>query len=288
MDAGAFQHYWDAVVEPLMQDAKEVGGKALRFVHTDSWEIEPYNWTERLPEAFRTHCGYDLRPWLPALTGRQIGTAEESERFLHDFRKTVARLAAENYLQPFLDNTHRHGVQVRAESGGPHAVPIDAQHCLGTIDVPMSEFWATSWRHRVTEEARFFVKQPAMAAHTYGRPIVAAEGFTTIGPHWQEKVWDNLQPAFDRALCEGLNQLIWTLVTCSPAEMGVPGQEMFPGTHFNPNSTWWPQSEGFLSYINRCQWMLRQGLFVADVLYYYGDHAPNFAQLKKSNTAALP
>ena len=288
MDAGAFQRYWDAVVEPLMTDAKDVGDGALKYLHTDSWEIEPFNWTASLPAEFQGRCGYDMRPWLPVLAGRVLGGTEASERFLHDFRKTVAALIAENYYGPFLKNAHRHGLQVRAESGGPHGVPIDAQHCLGMIDVPMSEFWARSWRHRVPESARFFVKQPASAAHTYGKEIVAAEGFTTIGPHWQETVWDNLKPTFDKALCEGLNQLVWTLVTCSPREMGLPGQEMFPGTHFNPNSTWWRQSEGFLSYINRCQWMLRQGRFVADVLYYYGDHAPNFAGLKADNPARLP
>ncbi len=288
MDPEAFQRYWDAVVEPLMRAAKAVGGSALKYLHTDSWEIEPYNWTARFPEAFRARCGYDMRAWFPVLAGRVVDSQEASERFLHDFRKTVAALTAENYFGQFLKNAHRHGVQVRAESGGPHAVPIDAQHCLGMIDAPMSEFWAQSWRHRLGDANRFFVKQPAMAAHTYGRRIVAAEGFTTIGPHWQERVWDNLKPSFDQALCEGLNQLLWTLVTCSPPEMGMPGQEMFPGTHFNPNSTWWQQSEGFLAYINRCQWLLRQGLFVADVIYYYGDHAPNFAQLKSSNPARLP
>ncbi len=288
LDAGAFQRYWDAVVEPLLQEAAAIGGSTLKYLHTDSWELHPYNWTARLPEAFRRQCGYDLRPWLPVLAGRKVGGTEASDRFLNDFRKTVATLSAENHFQTFLNNAHRHGLQVRAESGGPHAVPIDAQHCLGMIDAPMSEFWATSWRHRVRDEDRFFVKQPASAAHTYGKQIVAAEGFTTIGPHWQERVWHNLKPAFDRALCEGLNQLVWTLVACSPREMGMPGQDMFAGTHFNPNSTWWRQSEGFLSYINRCQWLLRQGQFVADVLYYYGDHAPNFAQLKQSNPAQLP
>jgi alpha-L-rhamnosidase len=288
MDAAAFQRYWDTVVEPLMKDAADVEGNTLRYLHTDSWEVEPYNWTAQFPAAFRKRCGYDLLSWLPILARRKVGGTDATDRFLHDFRKTVAALSAESYYGTFLKNAHRHGLQVRAESGGPHAVPIDAQHCLGMIDVPMSEFWASSWLHRVKDEERFFVKQPAMAAHTYGKKIVAAEGFTTIGPHWQERVWNNLKPAFDRALCEGLNQLVWTLVTCSPAEAGMPGQEMFPGTHFNPNSTWWSQSEGFLSYINRCQWMLRQGHFVADVLYYYGDHAPNFAQLKQSNPAKLP
>jgi len=288
MDAKAFQRYWDDVIEPLMSDAKAIAGCTLRYLHTDSWEIEPYNWTTRLPEEFRKRRGYDMTPWLPVLARKILVRVEASERFLHDFRKTVAELTAENYYGPFLANAHRHGLEVRAESGGPHGVPIDAQHCLGMIDAPMSEFWATSWRHRVPDRARFFVKQPASAAHTYGKKIVAAEGFTTIGPHWQEIVWDNLKPNFDKALCEGLNQLVWTLLTCSPKEMGMPGQEMFPGTHFNPNSTWWQQSEGFLSYINRCQWMLRQGLFVADVLYYYGDLAPNFAGLKAMNPAGLP
>jgi len=288
MDAVAFQHYWDDVIEPLMTDAKAIPGCTLRYLHTDSWEIEPYNWTTRLPDEFRKRRGYDMTPWLPVMARHVVGNVETSERFLHDFRKTVAELSAEGYYGPFLANAHRHGLQVRAESGGPHGVPIDAQHCLGMIDVPMSEFWATSWRHRVPDRARFFVKQPASAAHTYGKRLVAAEGFTTIGPHWQERVWDNLKPNFDRALCEGMNQLVWTLVTCSPKEMGLPGQEMFPGTHFNPNGTWWQQSEGFLAYINRCQWLLQQGLFVGDVLYYYGDLAPNFAGLKASNPAGLP
>ena len=140
----------------------------------------------------------------------------------------------------------RHGMEIHPESGGPHGAPIDSLQCLGLSDIPMSEFWARSWRHRVSDESRFFVKQPASAAHTYGRRLVAAEGFTTIGPHWQETLWDNLKPSFDRACCEGLNRLFWTLVTCSPAEMGLPGQEMFAGTHFNPNSTWWGKSHAFL------------------------------------------
>ena len=31
--------------------------------------------------------------------------------------------------------------------------------------------------------------------------------------------------------------------------------------------------------------MTRQGQFVADVLYYYGDHVPNIASLKESDPA---
>jgi hypothetical protein len=179
-------------------------------------------------------------------------------------------------------------MQIHPESGGPHAVPIDAQQCLGFNDAPMSEFWAWSWRHRVGDTNRFFVKQPASAAHAYGRKLVLAEGFTTIGPHWQETIWDNLKPSFDHALCEGLNLLVWHAFVCSPPEAGMPGIQYFAGAHLNPNSTWWSRSGPFFDYINRCQWMLQQGLFVADAAYYYGDHVPNFTQLNASTRQVLP
>ncbi len=285
LDAGAFQRYWDAIVEPLIADAGPLAGKTLKYLHTDSWEVEPVNWTPTLREEFRKRRGYDFLPFLPTLAGRIVDSRARSDRFLADFRKTIGDLAIDNHYRLFRDNAHRHGLQIHPESGGPHAVPIDAQRCLGWDDAPMSEFWAWSWRHRIGDENRFFVKQPASAAHTYGHPLVLAEGFTDIGPHWQERLCDNLKPAFDHALCEGMNLLVWHAFVCSPAEMGIPGQQYFAGTHFNPNSTWWPKSAAFLGYIDRCQFLLQQGLPVADVCFYYGDHGPNFAQLKRSDPA---
>ena len=283
LDAGAFRRYWDAVVEPLIADAGPLAGKTLKYLHTDSWEVEPLNWTPTMREEFRKRRGYDLLPWLPVLAGRIVESRGASNRFLHDFRKTLGDLAIDNHYRPFRDSAHKHGLLIHPESGGPHAVPIDAQRCLGFDDAPMSEFWAWSWRHRVGDANRFFVKQPASAAHTYGRRLVIAEGFTTIGPHWQETLWDNLKPSFDKACCEGLNLLVWHAFVCSPAEQGMPGLQYFAGTHLNPNVTWWKNSVPFFSYINRCQAVLQRGLFVADACYYYGDHAPNFAQHKRTD-----
>lgn len=285
LDAGAFRRYWEAVVKPLVADAGPLAGTALKYLHTDSWEIEPLNWTPTLRAEFQLRRGYDPLPWLPVLTGRIVENRDASNRFLHDFRKTLGDLVVDNHYRPFRDGAHKHGLQIHPESGGPHAVPIDAQRCLGFNDVPMSEFWAWSWKHRIGDDNRFFVKQPASAAHTYGRRYVAAEGFTTIGPHWQETLWSNLKPSFDKACCEGLNRLVWHEFVCSPAEQGLPGIQYFAGTHLNPNVTWWEKSGPFFGYINRCQFMLQQGLFVADVCYYYGDHVPNFAQHKRTDPA---
>jgi hypothetical protein len=286
-DAGAFQRYWDAVVEPLIADAGPLAGKTLKYLHTDSWEVEAVNWTPTMRAEFLKRNGYDFLPWLPVLAGRIVNSREASDRFLFDYRRTLGDLAIDNHYRLFRDNAHRHGLEIHPESGGPHAVPIDAQRCLGWDDVPMSEFWAWSWEHRIGDENRFFVKQPASAAHTYGHQLVFAEGFTTIGPNWQEHIWDNLKPSFDKAACEGVNVLVWHAFVCSPDETGIPGQQYFAGTHLNPKVTWWSRSAPFFSYIDRCQWMLQQGLFVADVAYYYGDHVPNFAQLKKSDPARV-
>ena len=283
--ATAFQHYWDKIVEPLIADAGPLAGKTLKYLHTDSWEIELANWTPAMRAEFQKRHGYDMTPWLPVLAGRIVNSREESDRFLFDYRKTLGDMAIDNHYRLFRDNAHKHGIGIHPESGGPHAVPIDAQRCLGWDDVPMSEFWAWSWTHRIGDANRFFVKQPASAAHTYGHPLVFAEGFTSIGPHWQEHIWDNLKPSFDKAVCEGLNVLVWHAFVCSPDETGIPGQQYFAGTHLNPKVTWWDKSAPFFSYIDRCQWMLQQGHFAADVLYYYGDHVPNFTQFKRTDPA---
>jgi hypothetical protein len=285
--ATAFQNYWDRIVEPLIADAGPLAGKTLKYLHTDSWEIELANWTPAFRAEFQKRQGYDLAPWLPVLAGRIVNSREASDRFLSDYRRTLGDLAIDNHYRLFRDNAHQHGLLIHPESGGPHAVPIDAQQCLGWDDIPMSEFWAWSWEHRIGDENRFFVKQPASAAHTYGHRITQDEGFTTIGPNWQEKIWDNLKPAFDKALCEGMNLLVWHAFVCSPDETGIPGQQYFAGTHLNPKVTWWEKSAPFFAYIDRCQWLLQQGNFSADVLYYYGDHVPNFTQLKKSDPAHI-
>jgi hypothetical protein len=275
------------VVEPLVVDAGSAAGHNLKYLFTDSWEVEVANWTPTLRSEFKDRRGYDPLAWLPVVAGHIINNREQSDRFLHDFRRTFGDLAIAHHYKLFKEHARRHGLLIHPEAGGPHPVPIDAQQCLGFTDAPMSEFWAWSWRHRIGDENRFFVKQPASAAHTYGHKLILAEGFTTLGPHWQETLWDNLKPSFDHACTEGLNRLVWHAFVCSPAEMGVPGQQYFAGTHLNPNVTWWEKSGPFFGYINRCEWMLQQGLPVVDVAYYYGDHVPNFAQLRKSDPAQV-
>ncbi len=287
MDRTALETYWHEVVDPLLEDARPYLGRSLRYLVTDSWELGGTNWTARFRDEFRARRGYDLLPYLPVIAGRIVGDRTTSNRFLNDFRRTIGDLIVSQHYAVFAELAARSGLGIHPESGGPHGAPIDALETLGASTFPQTEFWARSNTHRTRDDERFFIKEASSAAHIYGKTIVAAEGMTSIGPQWEEIIWNNLKPSFDQAACSGLNRLFWHTFTSSPKEMGLPGQEYFAGTHLNPNVTWWNQAGAFISYIDRSQFLLQQGQPVSDVVYYYGDHVPNFVRLKSADPAGV-
>jgi hypothetical protein len=270
-----FEH----TVLPLVNELKKTERRSLRYLHDDSWELGAANWTPQMEKAFAAANGYDIKPYLPVIAGKIIGSHDISERFLYDFRRTIADLICTNHYSRFSQLAHRHGLGIHPEAGGPHPAPIDALKNMGQSDIPMGEFWAKATTHRVEPHRRLYVKQGASAAHIYGKRFMQAEGPTTIGPHWERDPW-MLKPTMDRVFCEGLNRFVIHTFTHSPREAGIPGNEYFAGTHFNPNITWWKQSHAFLDWASRNSFMLSQGHFVADVAFYYGDNVPNQTPLK--------
>ena len=46
------------------------------------------------------------------------------------------------------------------------------------------------------------------------------------------------------------------------------------GQHYSRNITWAEQAVAWNTYLSRCSYLLQQGLFVADLAYYYGEGAP--------------
>ncbi len=278
LSKAAFEKHFSTVAQPIINKSKE-SGNSLKYLYTDSWEMGVANWTNNFMKEFKRFRGYDMIPYLPVLTNKVVENRELSNNFLHDFRKTIGDCVAENCYATFRDLAQQNGMSIHPESGGPHSAPIDALKCLGMNDIPMGEFWARSNTHRMEDAERLSVKQSASAAHIYGKRFVAAEGPTSIGPHW-ERAPKDLKNVIDRILCSGVNRIFWHTYTSSPEEFGIPGNEYFAGTHFNRNVTWWNKATAFTDYINRCCYLLSQGLFQADVLYYYGDDVPNFVFLK--------
>ena len=287
LDKGAFNRYWDEVVDPLLQAAGSMAGTVLTHLETDSWECGGMNWSTQFPEFFKEFNGYDIRNYLPVMAGKIINDRAASNAFLADLRKTIAACVSENHYKTFAERAAEYGMGIQPESAGPHAAPIDGITNYSHSDIVMSEFWVPS-PHRPRPENRFFVKQAASAAHIYGKKYVGAEAFTSIRkPHWGPVLWKEQKPSMDHEFCAGLNMVFFHTYTNSPDEMGEPGQEYFAGTHVNRHVTWWDLSDAFMDYIARVQHVVQEGKFVADVLYYYGDHVPNIARLKEDDPAGV-
>jgi hypothetical protein len=275
----AFELFANTVIIPLIQTAQSVGN-SVKFLQTDSWEMGLVSWTNNFRAEFKKFRGYDMQQYMPVLAGRIVENREVSDRFLHDFRQTIGDCVAEYHYQLFYNLAHRYGMGIHPESGGPHSAPVDALKVMAISDFPQGEFWAVANTHRVRDDERLSVKQSACVAHTNGKRFVAAEGPTSIGPQWERSPKD-LKGNIDRIFCSGVNRIVWHTFTSSPKEFGLPGNEYFAGTHFNPNTTWWKQANDFVSYLYRSCFLLQQGLYVADVLYYYGDDVPNFVFMKE-------
>jgi hypothetical protein len=261
-------------------------GPALRSVEIDSWEIGLPNWTMNYLDAFRIYRGYDASPYLPALAGRTVGCAEISDRFLYDFRLTLGDLVADNYFGRLTTLAEEAGIFQQSEAGGlcsGKLMTMDALKNLGRCAVPMGEFWQdSSWQE---DGQNVNGKQTACAAHLYGKKIAAAEAFPTW-LQWTESP-ATLKPTSDRAFCEGFN-FFEIQYTATRMDEGTPGTEFAAGTHFNRRVTWWNQARPFCDYIARCCYLLQQGLFAADVLFYNGDGCPNFVAPKHIDPSLGP
>jgi len=266
----AVEAHWAGMMGPLIEELGPLAGKSLNNVLIDSYEVGTQNWTPKFREEFRKRRGYDLMPYLPALTGRIVESPEVTDRFLWDFRRTIADLFAENYSGTFAELAHKNGMLYSLEPYGN--CPSDNLQYGAFADIPMGEFWPSG-------SASFSAKLAASTAHVHGRKIVGAESFTARPEDgkWLKDPF-SLKAQGDLMWCSGVNRFIFHRYAHQPwtDPTRYPGMTMGQwGTHFERTTTWWNQSTAWLSYLTRCQYLLQQGLFVADVCFFVGEGAPN-------------
>ncbi|MCP4258413.1 MAG: hypothetical protein GY774_13075 [Planctomycetes bacterium] len=266
------------ITNRLKQKLGDLKHTPLKQLYLPSYEVRGATWTPDFIEQFMKYCHYDMTPYLPALAGCLIEDEDTTSRFLYDYRKMLGDLLVDAYYRTASETANRASLGIEAEAGGPgppvHQVPVDALKALGSIDEMRGEFWP--WRP--DRNQLWVVKETACAAHVYGRRRVHMEAFTGFR-HWQDGPFD-LKPSADRAFCEGMNHIVWHTSSHQPPEAGKPGWVYGAGSHLTPNLTWWPKAKPFIDYLSRCSFMLQQGLFVADVCYYYGDQGFNFVPAK--------
>ncbi len=287
LKSSALDDHFEHLGKPLLEEAKKAGGH-IAYFWSDSWECGKLTWTQDFSNQFSRFRGYDLKPYMPVLAGYTVANAEVSARFREDFDRTIQDCISENFYGHFMKLCHKNGVKVGNEAGGPNDIPPqDVLKNLGYCDIPAGEFWVNGHRkaqngYNSDMSLRLNLKQTATAAHIYGKREAMAEAFTMMdgdATHWALGPAD-LKPYANDAFCEGINRFMLHQATCQPPSDGKPGYEFCAGQHFTPNLTWWEQSPSFFSYLSRCQYMLQQGTFVADVCFYLGERPPILAPPK--------
>lgn len=283
MSKEAVEIHFNKFLGDILALAGPLTGKTLVATHIDSWEVGYQNWTKAFPEAFKKRCGYPIQPFLPAMTGRIIGNAEITERFLSDLRYTISELIAENYAGHMRKLSNKHGIQFSMEA--IDNTPFDEIRVGGQSNLPQTEFWYRRESEAVGESGdcfkgvyRSYAWTPAMvsAAHIYGRKIIPSEAFTANqGENWLAHP-ALLKPQGDWAFCSGINRFIFHRYAMQPWINRKPGITMsFWGLHYERTQTWWEETRPWHEYLTRCQYMLQKGLFVADLLYMQAETAPN-------------
>ncbi len=269
LSAAAAAYHFDHLMGRLVERNRALTGKGrtLVGVHIDSWENGTQNWTPLMRKEFKRLRGYDLLPFLPALSGRIVGSTEITERFLWDLRQTVSDLIVANYAGTFRKLANKNGLRLTIEAYGE---PADDMEYAGQCDEPMGEFWAWS-----KFGAASSVTEMASAGHTYGKPIIGAESFTSNNKEKWQSYPGNIKDLGDWALCEGINRFVVHRYAAQPWTNAAPGMSMGPwGLHYERTQTWWEQSKAWHEYLARCQSLLQQGQFVADIAYLAPEGAP--------------
>lgn len=260
-------NYKSAVGPDLM------GKRGLQYVINDSWEAGAQNWTDNLIPEFTKRRGYDPRPWMPVLTGRIIESTEASEGFLWDLRETLGDMLADYHYDLLTKIIHERGMGHYGESHEEGRAFIgDGMQVKRSNDVPMSAMWTQ--RPGVNHDQPGYnadIRESASVAHIYGQNLVAAESMTAASGAY---AWSpaTLKPTADKELTMGLNRFVIHTSVHQPLLDRKPGLSLGPfGQWFNRNATWAEQAKPWVTYLARSSYLLQQGRFIADIVYYYGE-----------------
>lgn len=260
-----FDAHWNGVMARVLAD-----GARFNMVEIDSYEVGPQTWTEEFREEFQKRRGYDMLPYLPALTGRVIQSPGITERFCWDFRQTVADLFADYYEGEFAEKCRRNNLRSYRE---PYGAPSYFDEIASGLscDVPMDTFWNDE--KKITGHR----KSSISVAHTNNRPIVAAEAFTSAREKagWRESPY-SMKALGDDRFCAGVNQFVIHRYALQAWPNALPGIAMGAcGIHFERTNTWWEEAPAWTTYLSRCQYLLQRGRWVGDIACFTGEEVPD-------------
>ena len=290
-DAPAVRRYMETYLE-MYRDAAGadmVGNKGVRAILTDSIEVGAANWTPKMVEQFKKLRGYDPVSFMPALTGTIIGSREQSDKFLYDYRRTLADLMASEHYGTVADVAHEQGLIVYGEAleNGRPSIGDDMA-MRRHADIPMSAMWTHSRAEGPRPSHIVDMRGAASVAHIYGQNLVAAESMTSALAPWAHSP-KYLKRIIDLEFVNGINRPVVHTSVHQPRDDKFPGLTLFIfGQYFNRHDAWAEMAKPWVDYLSRNAFMLQQGRNAADVAYFYGEEAPLTALMDTAQLKDVP
>jgi len=292
LNAAYVKNYMDGYLDSYHDTvgASMMGKRGIRYVITDSWEAGAQNWTDNMIAEFRQRRGYDPLPWLPVLSGHLVESAQASDQFLWDLRKTISDLTADEHYGQVQASLQQRGMGHYGESHEVgRAFIADGMEVKKLDDIPMGAMWTQPlgvYKEQYGYNADD--RESASVAHIYGQNLAAAESMTArIDSAW---AWSpaTLKPTADEELLNGINRIVIHESAHQPLLDKAPGLTLGPyGQWFNRNETWAEQAGPWIDYLARSSYMLQQGRFAADLLYFYGEDS-NLTAIFAAKAPNLP
>ena len=257
-----FNNYLGKILERIPAQDR----KTFRIVVEDSYETGGQNWTDNLIEDFKAAYGYDPVPYIPVLSGVVVCSEDASDRFLWDLRRLIADEVAYNYVGGLAEVSHEHGLTTWLENYGHWGFPGEFLQYGGQSDEIAGEFWSFGDLGDIENRVA------SSCGHIYGKNRIWAESFTCGGPDFSQYPGQMKQRG-DRFFTEGINTSLMHLYIQQPDDR-VPGHNAWFGNEFNRKNTWFSHMDTFSDYLKRCNYMLQQGRYVAEVAYFLGEDCP--------------
>jgi hypothetical protein len=259
--------HFDGHMGEILRRIPEADRKSFRVVVQDSYEMGGQNFTDGFIEEFKQRYGYDPLPYLPVYSGFVVNSELESDRFLWDLRRLVADKVAYDYVGGLRDISHQHGLHTWLECYGHWGFPGEFLMYGGQSDEIGGEFWSEGELGNIENRAA------TSCGHIYGKNKISAESNTCSGASFS-RYPGVIKQRGDRFFAEGINNTLLHVYITQPYEDKNPGVNAWFGNEFNRKNTWFSQMDVYTSYLKRTNFMLQQGLNVADVAYFIGEDAP--------------
>ncbi len=230
LDPTAVKNYFTTYLDSYKDATGGLMGSngGLQYVVTDSWEAGAQNWTRDMAHEFQKRRGYSLLPWMPVLTGHVVKSAEASEQFLFDYRKTLSDLVAEYHYDTLTTILAQYGMKRYTESHESGRTMIaDGMEVKRKAAVPMSAMWTPNVTMNDGDQTGYEAddRESASVAHLYGQNIAAAESMTAFGLGGSAYSYapGNLKSTADLEFASGINRLMIHSSVHQPVDDKIPG-----------------------------------------------------------------